>query len=84
MKKITIKSIYGEDESEDGIYVITYPEDVDIKQEILRATNYLECKGCNVNELSEVLEYLIGDGINLDYEQLHYDLFDIDYFQFLR
>lgn len=63
----------------DDVYSIYFPVDMDIKAEIRRAYQELQNKDELTNELSCMLDYLIKEGKEIDYEVLNYTRFDCDY-----
>lgn len=78
-----IVSYYSNDNNNlDAIYSIDYPSDVDINFEIESAYEELSEQGEQTNELSCVLEYLIGQGLNINYDTIAFDVFNCDYGRF--
>lgn len=75
-----IVSYYSDDDNKlDAIYSIDYPEEVDIAFEIETAYEELSDQGEQTNELSCILEYLIGQGLDIKYDTLEFDVFNCDY-----
>jgi hypothetical protein len=75
-----IVSYYSEDEYNlDAVYSIDYPDGVDIGFEIETAYEELSEQGEQTNELSCILEYLIGQGLDIKYDTLGFDVFNCDY-----
>ncbi len=75
-----IVSYYSDDNNHlDAIYSIDYPSNVDINFEIETAYEELEENGEQTNELSCILEYLIGQGLDINYETISFDIFNCDY-----
>ena len=80
MKHKNIVSYYSDDNNGlDAIYSIDYPDNIDIGFEIEKAYEELEECGEQTNELSCVLEYLIGQGFDINYETIAFDVFNCDH-----
>ena len=80
IEHVNIVSYYADDNNNlDDIYSIYYPAGLDIEEEINRAYRELQDKDEMTNELSCMLDYLIKDGIAIDYEVLHFKVYDCDY-----
>ena len=85
MKNKVIVSYYSDDDNRlDAIYSINYPEDVDIDFEIETAYEELFNQDEPTNELSEILEYLIGNGLDITYDTLDFEFFNCDYGTFRK
>ena len=77
---VNIVSYYSDDNNNlDAIYSINYPSDMDINFEIESAYEELMNEGEQTNELSCILEYLIGQGLNISYDTISFELFNCDY-----
>ena len=87
MKTLYINSYYSDYDTRDtncstvdGTYKVTYPDHLNLKSEIKNAYKRIQdVEDRVVCELSEVLEYLIGKGLELDYEITDAIKFDCDY-----
>ena len=85
-KHVNILSYYSEDKDyydrTDGVYSIYYPVDMDIRKEIRRAYDELTEEEQPTGQLSFMLDYLIAEGKQIDYECLSLQMFDCDYGMF--
>ncbi len=66
----------------DGLYEVEYFGDINLKDEITKAYKELTEKDIVVNELSVVLDYLIGINKIDNYEYIPTEIFDCDYGNF--
>lgn len=84
-KNKLIVSYYSDDNNNlDAVYSVTYPEEVDINFEIETAYDELLNQDEPTNELSEILEYLIGNGLDITYDTLEFEFFNCDYGNFKK
>lgn len=85
-KHVNILSYYSEDKDyydrTDGVYSIYFPMDMDIKAEIKRVYNKLTDEEQPTGALYFMLDELIREGKEIDYEILSLEMFDCDYAQF--
>lgn len=80
IEHVNIVSYYSDDNNNlDDIYSIYYPAGLNIEEEIDRAYQELQDKDEMTNELSCMLDYLIKEGIEIDYEVLHFRVYNCDY-----
>lgn len=95
MKTINILSNYseidyldvvmcGQAEVIDGVYKVTYPDNVNIKGEIKGLYARLEEEENNINTLEIILEQLKKEGKVCEYETMHLSVFDCDYGKFTK
>ena len=66
----------------DGVYSIYYPEGMNIQEEIRRVYDKLTDEEQPTGALNFMLDELIREGKEIDYEVLELDLFDSDYGMF--
>lgn len=82
-KHVNILSYCSEDDNRlDAIYSIYYPVEMNIRKEIRRAYVELTEEEQPTGTLSFMLDYLIAEGKQIDYEELDIEVFDTDYGMF--
>lgn len=80
IEHVNIVSYYSDDNNNlDDIYSIYYPAGLNIEKEINRAYKELSDNDEMTNELSCMLDFLIKDGVAIDYEVLHFKAYNCDY-----
>lgn len=76
---IYIKSYYSEGCCTEGLYKITYPANMDLEIEIERKYDDLQSEGESNYELSCMLDALVKEGKDIQYEVLEVTDFDCDH-----
>ena len=83
MKRIHIYSHWGVLNSQlDGIYLIDYEGDIDIKQEIKKAYEEMAEKHLDNGSLQKVLDYMKANGIFIVYAIMKFEKYNCIYGEF--
>lgn len=83
MKRITVYSHWGVLNSQlDGIYLIDYEGDIDIKQEIKKAYEEMANKDLDNGSLYRVLDYMKAKGVFIIYTIMKFEKFNCVYGEF--